>query len=227
MPTNTTGLSATFVELLTGPDENLRNHAVIDLSIREGVPGTAAALMPLLANKEYARHAVEALGKLGVEALPAASTIRRFADEAERAGATWRRLQALVALAGITGERAEVLGVVRRFLATGTDKEARLAAGVLKDLGAAADLVPEWRSGWGRETAPSWLTILGVLEDLGAAAEPALAGDRVPVRQRRPQRQQARRPDDGGDPEARRRGFAAVDGDGCLEAIADKLVLPP
>ena len=176
LPAETPALGETFADLLSGADEDLRRGALIHLSIRDGVPGTVAALIPFLEDEKHAEDAIEALGKLRNEALPAVPTLRRIADESERAGDTSRRLDALVALAGITGQRSEVLGVVRDFLATGTDEEAGLAAGVLEDLGtaAAADLVPELAKRLKSDDRLLVLMILGVLEDLGDAAAPAL-----------------------------------------------------
>ncbi len=78
-------------------------------------------------------------------------------------------------MAGITGDRSEVLAVVRHLLDEGTDAEANLAVSALGKLGdAAVALVPRLAVRLASGERNLRLCILPVLEGLGAAAEPAL-----------------------------------------------------
>jgi HEAT repeat protein len=174
LPRATPGLGAVFAGLLTGPDEDLRRDALIQLSIRDGVAGTAEALLPFLDVEEDADLAVEALGKQGAEARAAIPRLRRMAEEAGGTEGTRRRLGALAALAGIEGRKSEVLSHIRRLLATGTEEEAQVALHFLDDLGASADMVPELTARLRSGSALHRIAVLAALERAGIAAEPAL-----------------------------------------------------
>lgn len=173
--TDTAGLAETFVQILTGADEDLCRQAVMQLCSRsDSVPGTAAAVIPLLEHEELRDFAIDALGKLGAEALPAAPSLRRIADESERAGDASLRLHAIAAVCRITGDRSELVGVLRSVLATGADKDARTAVDVLYDQrDVAAEFVPEMARRLESRDRHVVLTILEVLQRLGHDAAPA------------------------------------------------------
>ncbi len=171
----TPGLGEVFSRLLGGEDEDLRDDAIVQLGIRDGVPGTAVALLPFLEREEDAERAMQALGRLGAEARDAVPLLRVIADDAAGAGETSRRLRALVALAGITGDRAEAVDAVRGLLCTGTGEEARVAVEVLEDLDAVAEFVPDLAKRLGTADRLLALVILNTLGRANGASGPALA----------------------------------------------------
>lgn len=174
MPGGAPGLGEVFSGMLSGGDEELARAALIQLSIREGVPGVAGALVPYLEREEHAGNAIEALGRQGAEALPAVPALRRVEEEAARAGDTGKRLAALVAVARITGGRMEALSVLEGILRTGTDQEARHAVTAAGELDVVADLVPELAARLPSKDRGLVMDLLGTLEHAAFRAEEAL-----------------------------------------------------